>query len=227
MPVLLCYGDSNTHGSLPRTEAEKRSRLGLDERWPGVAATALGTGWQVVEEGLPGRTTVHDDPVKGDHLNGLDGLPIALNSHRPIDVVALMLGTNDLKSRFAVTAEEIRDSLERLLDIIARSDCGPDEGAPATLLIAPPPVLEDGRLGSLFVGAAAKSAYFKALFGELARGRGIGFLDAGTIIASSPIDGVHFDAEAHAKLGRAVAEVVTASFPSLQNKFGGRPLMSV
>ncbi len=216
MPILLCYGDSNTHGSLPRSGTQRRSRLGYEERWPGVAASSLGADWRVIEEGLPGRTTVHADPVKGDHLNGLDGLPIALNSHRPIDVVALMLGTNDLKSRFAVTAEEIADSLERLLDIIARSDCGPDENPPAALLIAPPPILEGSGLRPLFVGAPAKSARFGRLFGELAQRRGIAFLDACTVIASSPIDGVHFDAEAHSKLGKAIAEMVATSFPSLQ-----------
>ena len=104
--VLVCFGDSNTHGSPPST-GEAEPRYGPDVRWPGVLAGALGPGWRVHEEGLPGRTTVHPDPVEGGHLSGLAALPMVLGTHSPIDVLVIMLGTNDLKARFAVGPADI------------------------------------------------------------------------------------------------------------------------
>ena len=90
--MVVAYGDSNTHGTAPMEMLEDMGRLGPAERWPGVLAAELGAGWLVREEGLPGRTTVHPDPISGVHKNGLAVLPAVLESHRPIDVVVLMLG---------------------------------------------------------------------------------------------------------------------------------------
>lgn len=208
--TLLCYGDSNTHGTLPVTRRGERQRLAPDERWPGVAAAALGDGWRVVEEGLPGRTTLHSDPIEGAHLNGLAMLPAILASHRPIDMVALMLGTNDLKRRFGVSAAEIGESLSRLGREIRASDAGPHGAAPALLLIAPPPILEVGCLAEIFAGGAEKSAGLAVAVRQAAESVGASFLNAGTVVASSPVDGVHFEAAGHAALGKAVATIVTA-----------------
>src|SRR5215212_776966 len=104
--VLVCFGDSNTHGSPPWT-GEPEPRYGPEVRWPGVLAAALGPSWRVHEEGLPGRTTVHPDPVEGGHLSGLAALPMVLGTHSPIDVLVIILGTNDLKARFAVGPADI------------------------------------------------------------------------------------------------------------------------
>ena len=109
--VVLCYGDSNTHGTMPMATLDDMGRFGAAERWPGVLAAELGSGWRVVEEGLPGRTTVYPDPISGVHKNGLSVLPAALESHRPLDVVVVMLGTNDLKHRFQVPPVEIGESV--------------------------------------------------------------------------------------------------------------------
>ena len=73
--VVLCYGDFNTHGTAPMATLDDMVRLGPAERWPGVLAAVLGAGWRVIEEGLPGRTTVHPDPVSGVHKNGLACCP--------------------------------------------------------------------------------------------------------------------------------------------------------
>ena len=143
--VVLCYGDSNTHGTAPMATLEDLGRLGPAERWPGVLAAELGAGWRVIEEGLPGRTTVHPDPVSGAHKSGIAVLPAILESHRPIDLVAIMLGTNDFKARFQVPPVEIADSIERLVLTVRTSFCGPGAGAPDVLAICPPPVLETGR----------------------------------------------------------------------------------
>ena len=107
--TVLVYGDSNSHGTAPMATLEDMVRLGPEERWPGVLAAELGDGWLVREEGLPGRTTVYPDPVSGAHKNGLAVLPAVLESHRPVDVVALMLGTNDLKHRFQAPVVEIAE----------------------------------------------------------------------------------------------------------------------
>jgi lysophospholipase L1-like esterase len=208
--VLLVYGDSNSHGTAPMEALTTARRYGPDVRWPGVAAAALGPGWRVVEEGLPGRTTVHPDPISGVHKNGLAHLPAALESHAPIDVVALMLGTNDCKARFAVPAVEIAVSVEKLVLAIRQSFVGPDGGAPAILLVAPPPVVEAGCLAEVFAGGAAKAARLAALYAEVAARHGAAFLDAGRHAAVDPLDGVHLAPDAHADLGRAVAEAVAA-----------------
>ena len=212
MRTVLCYGDSNTHGTLPMASLEAMGRLGPQERWPGVMAAALGAGWRVVEEGLPGRTTVHPDPIEGAHKNGLAALPVALESHRPLDLVILMLGTNDLKARFSLVPEDIAAGIERLVLAIRASEAGPALAMPRLLLVAPPPVLEMGCLAPMFAGGAAKSARLGELYGAVARRHGLAFLDAGKVIRSDAAEGIHFGAGEHAKLGRAVAEAVEALF---------------
>lgn len=208
--TALCFGDSNTHGTCPMRTLDDRRRFAPGERWPGHLAAALGAGWRVVEEGLPGRTTVHPDPIEGEHKNGLAALPIMLETHLPIDVVVVMLGTNDLKVRFSVPASDIAIALDHLILAIRKSDAGPDNQAPQVVLVSPPPILETGILATMFEGGAEKSQKLGALCAGLAARNGAGFLDAGTVISSSPVDGIHFEADEHAKLGRAVAEIVSS-----------------
>lgn len=205
---ILCYGDSNTHGTVPMATLDDIGRFGRAERWPGVMAAALGAGWQVIEEGHPGRTTVHDDPIEGPHRNGLSILPAILESHRPLDLVIVKLGTNDLKLRFAVNAGDIALSLGKLAEVIRASGAGPEGGAPAVLFVAPPPIRETGCLAEIFEGGAAKSRLLADRIAVEARRRGAGFVDAGALIAVSPLDGIHYDAQAHAALGRALAAAV-------------------
>ena len=89
---VLLFGESNTHGTRPMPDLDFQGRFGREERWTGRLAKLL-PDWEVIAEGHPGRTTVHDDPVEGEHRNGLTVLPALLESHRPIDVVLVMLGT--------------------------------------------------------------------------------------------------------------------------------------
>lgn len=203
--VVLAYGDSNTHGTAPMATLEDQGRFGPAERWPAVCAAALGPGWRMVEEGLPGRTTVHPDPIEGVHKNGLAVLPAILESHRPIDLVVLMLGTNDLKARFSVTPLDIGQSVAQLLHALGQSDSGPDETQPRLLVVAPMPIEEVGCLAEMFVGGAEKSRRLAAEYARVAALHDADFLDAGEVIAVSGIDGIHFDAAAHAALGRAIA----------------------
>lgn len=211
--TLLCYGDSNTHGTMPMPDLDFAGRLGPGERWPGVLRGLIGAGWTVIEEGHPGRTTLHDDPLEGAHKNGLSVLPAILESHRPIDAVILMLGTNDLKARFAVTANDIARSAEKLAAFIRASDAGAGGAAPEVLMVAPPPILETGCLAGMFAGGAAKSAAFAREYAAAAAHAGVPFFDAGTVIAADPVDGIHYDAAAHRALGRALAAEVARLWP--------------
>lgn len=208
--TVLCYGDSNTHGTAPMADLDDKVRFDAATRWPGVMRTALGEGWKVIEEGLPGRTTVHADPVEGEHKNGLAVLPAILETHCPVDLVIVMLGTNDLKMRFSLTAYDIARGADRLLGVIAGSEAGPDRGPPKVLLVSPPPIIETGCLAEMFSGGADKSRHLADRMARIAESRGATFLDAATVIGSSPVDGIHYDENAHSRLGAAMAEAVRA-----------------
>lgn len=210
--TVLLFGDSNTHGTMPMPELGFAGRFDRTERWAGRLRKLL-PDWEVIEEGHPGRTTVHDDPVEGNHRNGLTVLPALLESHKPIDCVLVMLGTNDLKERFSVNAGDIGHSLERLARMIRASDCGPGGAGPQVLLVAPPPILEVGCLAGMFAGGAAKSQKLAAEIEAAARRAGVPFLDAGRIVKVSPIDGIHYDAEANPALAEAFASAIRAHFP--------------
>ena len=211
--TVLCFGDSNTHGSPPATAlAAPSARYDRNTRWPALMAAHLGADWHVIEEGHPGRTTVHDDPIEGEHRNGLTVLPSMLESHKPIDVVILMLGTNDLKGRFAVNATDIALSLERLIGVVRAFACGPNGNHPCILLVAPPPIIETGCLADMFEGGAAKSWRLSTAIAAAAARAKVSFLDAGAHIEVSPIDGIHYDKAAHATLAITVANALRENF---------------
>lgn len=210
--TLLCYGDSNTHGSLPMPDLETSGRMARGQRWTTLMPADL-PGWEVIAEGHPGRTVVHDDPVEGEHRNGLTILPAILESHRPIDLVLVMLGTNDLKPRFSVGPVDIAQSLGRMVQAIRGSACGPGGGAPGVLLVAPPPILEQGCLAEIFEGGAAKSASLGREIGKVAARLGVAFFDAGQVVAVSPVDGIHYDPADMPALASALAGAVRAACP--------------
>jgi len=211
--TVLCFGDSNTYGAVPTLARVGRHRFAPDRRWPGILRKQLGTGWQVIEEGHPSRTTLRDDPIEGSHKNGLKALPISLESHMPLDLVIVMLGTNDLKLRFAASPSDIADSIELIAKGVQSSETGPGGAAPAVLIIAPPPMQEVDWLAEMFLGGAKKSLEFGARFAEVSRRCGAAFLDAGAIVESSTVDGIHLESESHRTLGGAVAKVVEGLFP--------------
>jgi len=202
MTVLLTFGDSNTHGTPPIEQLGLYDRFDAATRWPARAAAKL--GWDLVEEGLPGRTAQFDDPVMGSHMNGQVGLKIALCSHGPIDLLTIMLGTNDVKARFCATPEMITGGIASLLDIAQGVEMQTRHGGFQILLICPPPVVEVGPIRAEFYGGAVKSQGLPAQYAALAQARGVGFMDAGQVIKVSLIDGVHYDAAAHGVLAGAV-----------------------
>jgi lysophospholipase L1-like esterase len=202
--TVLCYGDSNTHGTA--TVDRPDGRYGPDERWTGVLRAALGPGWVVVEEGLGGRTTVSDDPIEGIERNGRTYLYPCLMSHKPIDVITIMLGTNDLKARFNKTAWEIAAGVGVLVDIVKTAKAGRNEGIPEILVVSPPPTADSfPTYAEMFIGAAPKSHRLADEYRRMAGEKGVHFFNAGSVIKSSPMDGIHFDPEALPLLGKAIA----------------------
>lgn len=203
MKTILCYGDSNTWGYRPVT----KDRYSRHERWTGVLQRELGEAYEVIAEGLNGRTTVWDDPIEG-YKNGKEQLIPILTSHKPIDLVTIMLGTNDLKKRFSVSAYDIAESAGVLVDMVQKSDCGPGERPPKVLLMAPPPVGRLTEYEEMFEEAEAKSRLFSKHYRRVAEEHGCAFFDAAEVIVSSNLDGIHLEVDEHRKLGRAVADLV-------------------
>lgn len=203
MATILLYGDSNTFGTPPMAALGEDRRFGPSVRWPGVLRAALGPEVEIIEEGHPGRTTVHDDPVEGEHRNGLRILPALIESHRPVDIAVLMLGTNDHKSRFSLTGFDIARGVRRLVEVARASG-----HVRRVLWICPPPPLERGCLAEMFRGAEERSHSVARWSAVCAAEVGAEFLDAGAIVAVDPLDGVHLNAAAHATLGAAVTEKV-------------------
>ena len=207
MKSILCYGDSNTWGCIPLEGQERAGRFPPDTRWPGVLRRELGDGHWIVEEGLSGRTTVWDDPLE-PHRNGRKLLLPTLLTHQPLDLVIIMLGTNDLKHRMNASAAEIAAGAGMLVDIVSASACGPDGRAPQTLLVCPAPIAEVDQFDDEFEGGAEKSGRLAGHFAAIAEARSCAFLDAGAFIESSNVDGIHLDEPQHAALGAAIAKHV-------------------
>ncbi len=207
MKTILCYGDSNTWGCDPAT----KERYSLAERWTGVLAQELGDEYRVVEEGLNGRTTVWQDPIEG-YKNGKEYLIPCLESHKPIDLVTILLGTNDLKTRFSVSAYDIATSAGVLVQIVLKSMAGPQNGAPQVLLVAPPVVGQLSDYAEMFEDAQTKSKKFGKYYAQVAEEYGCHFLDTAPIVRSSDVDGIHWEVSEHRKLGQAVAARVREIF---------------
>ncbi len=210
---ILCFGDSLTWGWVPVAEGELSSRYPFEERWTGVMARALGEGYEIVEEGLSGRTTTADDPVD-PRLNGSAYLPSALASHLPLDLVVIMLGTNDTKAYFDRSPYHIAMGMAVLLNQVGRSAGGVGTAypAPRALVVAPPALgeLSGPWRGEVFRGGQEKSARLAALYRAMAGASGAAFVDAGEHITTDGKDGVHFTRENNEVLGRALADAVSA-----------------
>ena len=212
MQRILTYGDSNTWGYIPGSG----QRYPLPVRWPGVMLQALGSSYELIEEGLNGRTTALDDP-DGRWRNGMRYLLPCLLSHAPVDWVVLQLGCNDLKRKFYPrTAAQIAQDIEAAVAIIQASGAGPDGCAPKVLLISPVtthPKIGELAMGAYFDGAEsfARSSQFADCYRRVAQRRGCAFLDAAAIAQPSAIDGLHMQPDAHRAIGLAAAQQITAA----------------
>lgn len=170
---ILCYGDSNTWGFVPGSD---RERFPAHVRWPGVIARQLRSTCRVTEEGLCGRTTVWDDPFSpGVERNGLKMLGAVLDSHRPLDMVIIFLGVNDLKACFSATATDIARGVELLGRTAGNPVFGPGGGcSPDVLVICPPTIWEVATAGgSIFRGGREKSFDMRDAFREMHKRTGV------------------------------------------------------
>ena len=214
MKTILCYGDSNTWGY----DYRSKGRFPPEARWPRVMQEQLGDGFFVLEEGLNGRTTNRDDPedVPPAARNGERYLDPCLRSHYPLDLVIIMLGTNDLKRCFTATPAEIARDAGRLAEISQRVLTGRQGYRPGALLVSPIPI---GRTiaGSEFYEifgeeSVEKSEEFAFHFRKAAQRYGCGFLDASRVARPNEVDAVHLDLAGHRLFGTAVAEKVREMF---------------
>lgn len=206
--TILVFGDSNSHGTMPLSRLVEVNRHPATARWPDVMARALGA--EVIAEGHPGRTTVHDDPIEGAFKNGMRVLAVLLESHRPLDLVVIMLGTNDCKARFGLRGWDIAAGLGKLAQVVQASNAGPGAGAPKVMLVAPVPVEESGVLAEMFQGGRARSRAIAPALRDEADRLGCAFFDAGRVAQVDMLDGVHMDARAQTALGLAMGDAVGA-----------------
>jgi lysophospholipase L1-like esterase len=211
---VVLYGDSNTYGWIPQPNPPS-TRYDENERWTGILKRQLGSDFEFIEEGLDGRTTDVPDPtspISGAQLDGAAYLPACLSSHLPVDVVVIMLGTNDLKAMYNRTPFRIALGAGHLIDLAStlNGGVGTTYKNPKVLLICPPPLdekIKSGPIfGPMFKGGVEKSQQLAPLYKAIATAGGAEFLDAGSVINTDGIDGLHFSAETEKKLAAAIAE---------------------
>lgn len=207
MKTILCYGDSITWGS----DAETGGRHAFQDRWPNVLQQRLGPGVHVIADGLRGRTTAYDEHLAACDRNGVRILPTALYTHAPLDLVILLLGSNDMKPAIAGTALAAMQGMRRLVEIVrlnATRD-GTSE-PPAVLIVAPPPLCETAspEYAAMFAGGVEQSRMIASFYADLADTEGCGFFDAGSVARTTPIDGVHLDAANTRAIGKGLEPIV-------------------
>lgn len=206
MKTVLCYGDSLTWGYC----AEGPTRHAHADRWPSVLQAGLGDRAVVIAEGLNGRTTAFDDHLGGADRNGARALPVSLVSHGPLDLVILLLGTNDMKPFVCGRAIGAKQGMRRLIDIVRGTAYPLGGAAPEILVVAPPALRETGEpdFAAMFEGGVEQSRMLASFYSDLADEAGCGFFDAGSVVETTPLDGVHLDAAATRALGRALEPMV-------------------
>ncbi len=208
MKAILAYGDSLTYGADPAG-----GRHAFEDRWPTALERALEGEARVIAEGLGGRTTAYDDWLSNADRNGARILPTLLASHSPLDLVIVMLGTNDLKPAVCGYASEAGRGMRRIVQVIKSHFAGEDLPAPKVLVVSPPHIVDTDNeiMISHFGGmehAKAQSLEFARHYRRHAQEMGATFFDASKVAAADPLDGVHLDAANTRAIGDALAPVV-------------------
>lgn len=208
MKHILVYSDSLSWGIIPAS----RKRLLFEQRWPGVMEISLcaaGQKVRVIEDCLNGRRTVWDDPFKPGR-KGLTGLAQRIEIHSPLDLVILMLGTNDFQSMHEHNAWHSSQGILALISAIRSAPIEPGMPVPPILVVAPPAIqTPKGPIAPKFQGGEHKCVGLADAYRQVCEEVNCHFFDAGSVISSSKVDGVHLDLEQHLMLGKAIAEVST------------------
>ncbi len=201
--TILCYGDSNTWGNVPRSD----KRYPRDIRWPGALQNILGEEYEVISEGLCGRTLAAEEPTK-PHRTGITHLQAIVESADPVDAIIIMLGTNDIKTTYNLTPNKIADHLSQTVEFIKNMQGL--EYNPKILIACPPPVIipQTNDLDSRMIPGLEAFKVLPNLYKEVAQKHSCSFINAGDHISSSKIDGYHLDADGHLKLARVFGEWV-------------------
>jgi len=217
---VMLYGDSNTWGFIPIKEGAPSTRYPADMRWPGVLQAKLGDDYEVVVEALNGRTTDLTDPtvpqVGGAGLDGAAYLPAAITSHLPLDLVVIMLGTNDLKAMYKRSPLGIALGVVKLVDLVqAAGEVGTNYPAPKVLVLCPPPLgpLAPQSFADMFAGGIEKSKELPPYYRAIATAAKAEFLDLGQLTSTDGMDGVHLTAAGQRTIGEGVAERVKKILP--------------
>ncbi|MCP4901903.1 MAG: SGNH/GDSL hydrolase family protein [bacterium] len=206
MKTVLCFGDSNTFGYDPSSGGRFPPKL----RWPGILKDVLGEGWSVVEEGLNHRTSGSDDPERVGR-NGRTYLQPCLESHQPLDLVIVMLGSNDMKAQYGLSPEAISQRIGDLIDLVRSLDCGPQGRDPEVLVLPPPLPGKLSEYAQMYRDIEEKAPVLPGLYRELASEKSARFLDTSDVRCPD-IDGIHLSEMEHQRLGRRVAEYVQGLF---------------
>lgn len=206
MKSILAYGDSLTWGY----DAEGPSRHAFEDRWPTVLQAGLGAAALVIAEGLNGRTTAFDDHTAAADRNGARMLPSLLDTHGPLDLVIIMLGSNDMKPWIAGHALPAAQGMARLVEIVRNHRYPLDAPKPKVLIVAPPPLCptENREFDEMFGRRYEASKQLAVSYRDLAEQAGVAFFDAGSVAKTTPLDGVHLDAANTRAIGEALVPVV-------------------
>lgn len=208
MQQILVYSDSLSWGIIPST----RKRLGFNDRWPGVMENVLNENEQsfrIIENCLNGRRTVWDDPFKAGR-NGLEGVEQVIEMNSPLELLILMLGTNDFQSMHSHNAWHSAQGVKALITSIRQSPIEPGMPQPKILLIAPPSIQKpQGSIAPKFEGGELKYVGLANEYMAVADELNCLFFNAASVTSSSKVDGIHLDKDQHHLLGRAVADKVT------------------
>lgn len=205
---IVCFGDSNTHGYCAMTGG----RFDETQRWCCLLQEKLGDGFLVVEEGLSGRTTCFEDPIH-EGLSGLEYIYPCLMSHEPVDLLVIMLGTNDTKERFGSSAACIALGLKRLVaKAIAATDCWAGQ-KPNILIVTPKTIDKDYEhtevAATMGRGCAEKSEGLREEYPKIAKLMGCHYFDANTAVKeNNHIDYMHLTAQGHQELADALAKLI-------------------
>ena len=205
---IVCFGDSNTHGycAEPSDCADGGDRFNEEERWTCLLQKALGEDYLVLEEGLSGRTTVFNDPLH-ECMSGLDAIYSCLMSHEPVDLLIIMLGTNDCKERLGANARCIGIGMERLVMKARSIECWRN-GKPNILLIAPPHMKEGFHDDAMGQCCIEKSAGIAPFYADVAARRGAAFVDAEGLAEFNTADYMHLSRRGHSQLAAYLAQLV-------------------
>jgi len=201
---ILCYGDSITWGYNPKDG----TRFAPEDRWPCVLEQALDGRARIVEEALNGRTVATDDPSHPNR-NGLALLPPLLEAHAPLDIVLIMLGTNDSAPCYGLTPGRIAMNCAGLIRAVRSTLPGIGFAAPPIVLMAPPLLgALSAEMALFYAGGEATSQGLAEAYRTTAKYFDCHFFDAGAVVQASAVDGVHLDPPDQRKLALAVKDIV-------------------